>query len=358
MMRLKNIVFIALLLLAGCSNIGPATIARDRFDYNTNISTSWKEQTLLNIVKLRYADVPLFLDVASVVSGYSLESSVDFSGGVSDTYTNPGNLSFGSSGKYTDRPTITYSPITGDKFNKTFMTPLPPSAVLFLVQSGWSAEIVLPITVEVVNGLRASRSIGSRRQIGDERFYRMIHLFEEIQQAGALSMRVVAGDDSMNTLLLVLRQKNVAPEVAVAGKELADLLGLRHSLSEYTVTYGEMAANDSELAILTRSLLSIMVELAGQIEVPPEHIAEGRTLAGIADVVDGEIPEKRRLITISHSKTRPDEAFAAVKYKEYWFYIDDRDFKSKQTFAFLMILFSLNETGGRGSLPLVTIPAG
>ena len=51
-------------------------------------------------------------------------------------------------------------------------------------------------------------------------------------------------------------------------------------------------------------------------------------------------------------------AHAAVYYKGHWFWIDDRDFRSKQTFTILMILFSMMESGAQGSLPLVTIPAG
>jgi hypothetical protein len=47
-----------------------------------------------------------------------------------------------------------------------------------------------------------------------------------------------------------------------------------------------------------------------------------------------------------------------VNYRNHWFWIDDRDFKSKRTFAFLMVLFSLTETGGKEGLPLVTIPSG
>ena len=76
----KLISFIALVVLNGCATIGPGTVPRDRFDYNTAIADSWKEQTLLNIVKLRYADMPLFVEVASVVSGYSLESAVNLGG--------------------------------------------------------------------------------------------------------------------------------------------------------------------------------------------------------------------------------------------------------------------------------------
>ena len=50
------------LLLAGCSSLGPQSVFRDRFDYVTSISESWKRQMLLNLLKVRYADAPVFLD--------------------------------------------------------------------------------------------------------------------------------------------------------------------------------------------------------------------------------------------------------------------------------------------------------
>ena len=47
----------------------------------------------------------------------------------------------------------------------------------------------------------------------------------------------------------------------------------------------------------------------------------------------------------------------AVKHRGYWFWIDDRDVPSKRGFSFLMVLFTLADTGERQNLPLVTIPA-
>jgi hypothetical protein len=55
---------------------------------------------------------------------------------------------------------------------------------------------------------------------------------------------------------------------------------------------------------------------------------------------------------------RPESAFVAARYRDRWFWIDDRDFHSKRTFTFLMILFSLTESGEGQGVPLVTIPAG
>ena len=67
------------MILTACSGIGPATVARDRFDYTTAISESWKRQMLLNIVKLRYGDAPIFLDVASIINQYQLTTDLNAS---------------------------------------------------------------------------------------------------------------------------------------------------------------------------------------------------------------------------------------------------------------------------------------
>ena len=65
-----------MVLLFSCAPVGPPTIARDRFDYTTAIADSWKRQMLLNIVKIRYGDAPIFLDVASIINQYSLETEL------------------------------------------------------------------------------------------------------------------------------------------------------------------------------------------------------------------------------------------------------------------------------------------
>jgi hypothetical protein len=64
------------------------------------------------------------------------------------------------------------------------------------------------------------------------------------------------------------------------------------------------------------------------------------------------------LIRIHSSVERPGYAFIAVPYRDHWFWIDDRDFRSKALFTFLMFIFSLTETGGKEGAPIITVPAG
>jgi hypothetical protein len=49
-------------------------------------------------------------------------------------------------------------------------------------------------------------------------------------------------------------------------------------------------------------------------------------------------------------------AFVTVNYRDSWIWIDDTDFASKRMFSFLMLLFSLTETGCQGAAPIVTVP--
>jgi len=117
---------VAIVLLGvGCSSIGPQTIPRDRFDYVEAIRDSAKEQMLLNMVGLRYAEAPLFLRVTSVISQYSIDGRVSAAAPPYELQA-AAAPPLGVSGGYADRPTITYTPMSGAEFTRSVMTPIPP----------------------------------------------------------------------------------------------------------------------------------------------------------------------------------------------------------------------------------------
>ena len=114
---------------------------------------------------------------------------------------------------------------------------------------------------------------------------------------------------------------------------------------------------DREIAMITRSMLEINVELASYIEVPAVHVEEKQVNQTTPDErMEGRIIPP--LIRTRNSSTKPEEAFVSVPYRGYWFWIDDRDWPSKRMFSFLMFVFTLTETGTKEGAPIVTIPAG
>ncbi len=353
--RLLFIIVLSTVFLNACTHIGPQTIPRDRFDYNTAIADSWKEQTLLNIVKLRYADMPLFVEVTSIVSGYTLESSVNMSG-IHSGQTASDIFSVGGTGKFSDRPTITYQPITGSHFNKSFMTPIPPRAILFLMQSGWPVDLIFPLTTRSINGLQSQITAGVNQRKGDDEYYRVVSLLRDIQKSGAVGMRLIKSRTGGDSTVIFFHDKNISPDIVAKRREVNRLLGLNPKASSVKVTYGPVPKDDHEIAMMTNSLLQIMINLATYVDVPQKHIQEGRTPP--SRLIRHSDNKDWNLINIRHSKEKPEDSFTAIQYRDYWYWIDDRDFKSKRTFGFLMIIFSLTETGGKEGLPLVTIPAG
>ena len=193
---------------------------------------------------------------------------------------------------------------------------------------------------------------GSNRRDGDEGFYRAIKLLREIQKSGAVGMHI-SQRGGHETTVLVFHEEGIAPEVETMLAELRGLLGIETEGATLEVIYSPVSQNKAQIAMLTRSMLQIMINLATLVDVPTEHVLEGRTPNAVAPE-----DETDRLMSIRHSREQPDDAFVAVKYRNHWFYIDDRDMQSKGVFAFLMILFSMSETGDRPELPLVTIPSG
>jgi hypothetical protein len=65
-------------------------------------------------------------------------------------------------------------------------------------------------------------------------------------------------------------------EQAPPESRIRELLGLDPAAREFTVAYGSDQEPDGEIAILTRSILQVMIDLAGQIEVPETDVAERR----------------------------------------------------------------------------------
>lgn len=354
--HLLALALLGALTLTACHSIGPRTIPRDRYDYSGSISDSWKRQTLLNIVKLRYLDPPIFVDVGQIVAGYSLETSGNLGGQLSSAGAIQGNsLAMGGAVRFTDRPTVTYTPLTGDKFLKALMTPLSPQSVFSTIESGWPADAILFATISRLNGLRNQEVSPTGFANAEPRFLRVLELMARIQSAGAVSLRFELNEQKHQTTLIAIRSKDISEETLADSRELRKLLGLSPDATEFKLVSGSLAANDHEVAVKTRSLLHILSLMAAQVEVPAEDMTRGRAVPGLDEAKNGGVAPVR-LARILSAKKKPVDAYVAVEYRDRWFWIEDGDLKSKRAFAFMMMLFTLMDTGEKQGLPILTIP--
>lgn len=353
MMNKKMCSAAVFLLAAGCTDIGPGTIDRDRFDYTTAIAESWKSQMLLNIVKTRYSDPVVFIDVASVLSQYAIQGRAILGAGWNTSLTGTDTQTLGVEGLYAERPTIAYTPLSGEKFTRSLLTPIPPAALLFLIQSGWPVKPLFELCVKSVNDLDNRSTAPAFARSPDPEFQELLELMKRIQESGAVGTRIVT-KDKWDVAVLILRS-GADPEVNRDIRETRRLLGVEPNATEITVTYGTAAGTRNEVAILTRSIVEIIIEMASQIDVPEEYVAEGRTYATAPEIGPGpgQVPPFAHIYT---GKERPADAFAAIRNRDHWYWIDDRDYRSKVHFAFLMVLFSLTETGTPPQTPVVTVP--
>ena len=123
----RAVIALLLLGLASCASVGPRTIPRDQFDYGEAIANSWKEQLLTNMIRLRYVEAPVFVNVSSVINQYALEGEVALGAGASTSFTGENTATIGGAGRFSDKPTITYTPVEGREFSISLLTPITPA---------------------------------------------------------------------------------------------------------------------------------------------------------------------------------------------------------------------------------------
>jgi hypothetical protein len=353
MIRIKIIISVGVsLMLFGCAGMGAPTVPRDRFDYTAAISDSWKNQMLFNMVKIRYGDAPVFLDVSSVISQYQIAGALNL--GATINYSpSSGSGSLGWAGTYVERPTITYTPIMGDKFARSLMSPVPPPAILSLIQAGYPVNFVFRLLVQEINGVRNRFGGEARARSADPEFYSLIEKMRQIQSSGAIGMRFTRKEKEEATFMVMRGERD--PAIEALSAEVRKILGLNPHAKEFNVVYGAVPRDDKEIAILTRSILEVLIDVSADIEVPAAHVEEKRVGSTHVEeaVKDGKILP---LVRIHSSSEKHKDAFVSIQYRDTYFWIDDRDLMSKKIFSFLMFVFTLVETGEKGTAPIVTVP--
>lgn len=306
----------------------------------------------MNMVRLRYGEAPVFLDVASVISQYSIEGELAASGGIRSGFLGNDVAGMGAAGRWADRPTITYTRRIGQRFTLSLLTPIAPAEVFSLVQTGWPVDMALRMTVWAINGVPSH--IPATGQWNPE-FDDILKAMSLVQRSGAVGLRRDPHDDD-DTGSIVFREVQEDEGVEKAVITLREQLGLDPEIDEYKLVFGAFPEQRDEIAVLTNSVLEMLGDASQYFDVPQEHVDEGWTTPSQEPSANG--PQGRPPIRVQATEKRPENAFVAVRDRGWWFSIDEADFQSKRMFSFLMVLLRLSESGERTAGPLVTVGAG
>ena len=240
------------------------------------------------------------------------------------------------------------------------MRPLPPSELLPFLLSGLPIDVLFRLGVQSINALSNATSFTRISDTGSPDFFVLLHDLRILQIAGLVGVRLEhpqkpADKDPEGAAARVFLSITSTPDPALeqTADEVRHLLGLAPHARETEVVYGRYPSRSGEIAILTRSMLSVLNQIGSQIDVPPEDVAQGRTMLTVADVGI----EHRPVVIVHSGPSAPSATYTSVKYHRTWFWIADEDFDSKLAFTVIQILLALATTSTAPGT-VITIPTG
>jgi hypothetical protein len=351
---LHLILWVLTLTLGGCMSYGPRSLATDQRDYSTSLGDSWKNQMLANVVKLRFEDMPVFLEVGQIVSGYTLEFGLN--GGLSFGLPPGGDSisNLNSAGTFTDRPTITYSPKIGEEYLRSLIEPVSPSSLMSLVKAGYAPELLLTWGVESINGIRnysTSSTQPEPKVTEGEEFRELVDLLGELQRRGALDFELRYDPDGGRELVMLFTDVNADAELEAKRLRGRALLRLAPDVEELHIRYGTISNAPDVLAIQTRSVLQMLFALSRYVDVPASQMKD----ANRGSVLQPGVARPFRVYSGDRS---PLDAYARVRYRDHWYWIEQGDLASKRSFMLLMFVATLTNRSSADHAPVLTIPTG
>jgi hypothetical protein len=223
-----------------------------------------------------------------------------------------------------------------------------------MLQTGYAADFILALTVESLNGVRNRSTAAGAVREADPDFTRALQLMREVQAAGAVGMRVEEDKTKGQTAVLFFRRDDIPPEILEKSVEVRRLLKLPPEMQKLTLVYSPARGAEGELSVNSRSMLQIMAAFSTYMDVPEAHLKDHSAIPSFESAPAGSVQQKVR---IHSGKDKPGDAFAAIRYRDHWFWIDNGDLMTKRALTAVMFFFTLAETGAPERLPLITIPA-
>ncbi|TDU32078.1 hypothetical protein DFR24_1466 [Panacagrimonas perspica] len=342
------------LATSACMPFGTRLLQDDQVDYARALVFAQKRQTLANIVGLRYAEPAVVLPVSQVIAAYSLDGSANAAAALSTQNNAPTTGSIGGGIGYATRPTFTFTPLTGEDFANAYSRPLAPSLVLPLVQSGVPIDVLLRLAVQSIGSLQNSAALSGANNAGSHGFFELLQALRRLQLGGFVAMRLEGSPQGNRIFMSIEVPAQASDDDRADAARVRELLTVPAGTTDIEVLYGVADESGSRVGIVTRSVIGMLTEVGAQIQVPPEDVASGATLAtvGFLDI------ERRPVIIVHTGGKMPDNAYASIKHQRRDYWIEQTDFDSKFAFSVVQTLIALAQAGRSQPIPVVTIPAG
>ncbi len=344
-------------LETGCA-FGPRSLKSDEVDYARAVGDARKREILSLIVGLRYGDAPGVLNLTQIIAAYTFDAT-----GTAIVNSEPDTAGPRASAtgalSYSNHPTFTFTPTTGENYAKAYIHPLAPSLILPLADSGIPVDLLLRITVQTIGRLHNATMLGGAAGPGSPQFFELLQILRRLQLAGELSIRYVAGSDADKVMMSIGlahgrgSAEQEPPQSATDIARLRLLLDLNSHQSDYEIVTGNMAANPTQIPMLTRSVLAILSDLGAEIAVPDSDVQTGATTPTIGLAAGATRP----IMVVHASKRATGHPYAAIGYRSSQFWIADADFDSKYALTVVQDVMALAEVTDTSRAPIVTVPA-
>ena len=258
---------------------------------------------------------------------------------------------------YSERPTITYTPLDGSDFVQNVLTPMNLDMLLLLSRSGWSIERLLRLTVNQMNGIgNAPEASGPTPRDAPEfaDFSRAAALMRTLQKRHMVHLGYLKAGDDSSVGLRFEPETLKTPEVMT----LSALLGIDPHRYLISLDTRSQLRRPDAIGFELRSLVGILFFLCHGVEVPEQDLLAGRvTITRNADGQPFDWSKVLGDLFVIHSQQNPPKnAAVAVNYRDNWFYIDDSDMQSKYTLMLLNQLSALQAGKIERAGPLLTLP--
>lgn len=332
-----------------CSVVGPNAIRNGRMAYNEAIRTTNDEQLLMVAVHDRYEENASLLAVASVTANMHTIASAGVEAGYGGGENYRGNLvPFSAEMVYEENPTISYVPVAGAKYTRQVMAPISLATLAQFTGTLEDPAGIYAAFIAKVNGIE-NPDFATRP--ADPRFARFVGLMAQLTTLGCLHWV----ETKPGEFAIAIERCGAEHVAAVAA--LLDILDIPISHATNAgmvlpVALGLKRNSDTDITLITRSILDLMELLSAAIDVPDADLESGITKSY------GPPGEVGSHLEVTYSKDRPQHASVAVPYRDGWFYIDERDRATKRFFRVLTTLWTITiaENTGTSNAPLLTVP--